>query len=39
MYSYSSPQFQGGIMDLPAWYFNLNIGILVLVVILSYGAD
>ena len=39
MYSYSFPLIQGAIMDLPQWYFNLSVGILVLVAILTYGTD
>ena len=39
MYSYSFPLIQGESMDLPAWYFNLSFGILILVAIMTYGTD
>lgn len=39
MYSYSFPRFEGGVMDLPAWYFNVSFGILVVIVLLSYRSD
>lgn len=39
MYSYSFLRFEGGVMDLPAWYFNVSFGALVVVVLLSYQSE
>jgi hypothetical protein len=39
MYSCSFSLIQGGIMDLPTWYFNVSFGVLVVAAILYYGID